>query len=220
MIVAGKNVRLERRATTDARQLAQFATELVRMRADVIFAGNAAATRAAVEATREIPTITVSANPVTAGVASSLARPGANVTGFAITQPMGKRLEILVEAIPKARRVAVLVNPTNANTPEFLRETKTVAHAIGVTLLVFELGSSERAVDVVAAAAKARPGAFIVAGDPLFSATRQQLVDAVVRHRLPTMWESRTDVEAGALSRTAPMEATFIGVRRRTPTVS
>jgi putative tryptophan/tyrosine transport system substrate-binding protein len=131
--VEGQNVRFERRATTDIRKLAQFAAELVRMRVDVIFAGNAPATRAAVEATRAIPIITVSADPVDAGVASSLARPGANVTGFAITQLTGKRLEILVQALPTARRVALLVNPTNPNTPVYRREAETVAHAIGVT---------------------------------------------------------------------------------------
>ncbi len=87
--IEGKNVRFERRVTTDVSTLGQFAAELVRLRVDVIFAGNAPATRAVARATSTIPTVTVSADPVTAGVASSLARPGANVTGFAITQPMG-----------------------------------------------------------------------------------------------------------------------------------
>jgi len=167
--VEGKNVRFEQRVTTDNRKLAQFAADLVRMRVDVIFAGNAAATRAVSDATRVIPIITVRADPVTAGVASSLARPGANVTGFAITQLMGKRLEILVQALPKARRVALLVNPTNPNVPMYRRETETVARAIGVKLLVFEVS------------------------------THQQLVEAVARHRLPTMWESLPFVEAGGL---------------------
>jgi len=197
--VEGKNVRFERRATTDIRKLAQFAAELVRMRVDVIFAGNAPATRAAVEATRAIPIITVSTDPVDAGVASSLARPGANVTGFAITQLTGKRLEMLVQALPTARRVALLVNPTNPNTPVYRREAETVAHAIGVKLLVFEVSTPERIEDVIAAVAKSRPGAFVASGDPLFWVTRQQLVEAVARHRLPTMWESRRFVEAGGL---------------------
>src|SRR5262245_12410905 len=118
----GQNVKFARRETTDIHMLAKFAAELVQMRVDVIFAGNAPATRAASEATRSIPIITVSADPVTAGVASSLAWPGANVTGFAITQLMGKRLEILAQALPTARRVAFLVNPTNPNTSGYRRE--------------------------------------------------------------------------------------------------
>src|SRR5262245_37097979 len=105
----GQNVKFERRESTDIDMLAKFAAELVQMRVDVIFAGNAAATRAAAAATRAIPIVTVSADPVTTGVASSLARPGANVTGFAITQLMGKRVEIFAQALPTARRVAFLV---------------------------------------------------------------------------------------------------------------
>src|SRR5262244_978805 len=77
--VEGKNVRFARRLSTDPKELARFAAELARMPVDVIFAGNAPATRAAVGATRAIPIITVSADPVTTGVAASLARPGANV---------------------------------------------------------------------------------------------------------------------------------------------
>jgi putative ABC transport system substrate-binding protein len=197
--VEGKNVRFERRTTTDSRKLAQFAAELVRMRVDVIFAGNAPATRATVEITRAIPIITVSADPVKAGVAASLARPGLNVTGFAITQPMGKRLEILVQALPAARRVAFLANPTNPNSPEYRRETEAVAHAIGVKLLTFEVSSPEGIEDVVGAVAKARPDALVAAGDPLFSVSRERLIEAAARHRLPTMWESRAFVEAGGL---------------------
>ena len=197
--VEGKNVRFERRVTTDASKLGQFAAELVRMRVDVIFAGNAAATRAVVGATAAIPIITVSADPVSAGVASSLARPGANVTGFAITQLMGKRLDILVQALPRARRVALLVNPTNPNAPTYRRDTEAVAHTIGVKLIVFEVSAAERIADVVAAVAKARPDAFVAAGDPLFWVARQQLLEEVARHRLPTMWEQLTFVEAGGL---------------------
>src|SRR5262252_4083216 len=113
--VEGKNVRFERRLTTDTRMLAQFAAELVRLRVDLIFAGNAPATQATAAATRTIPIITVSADPVVAGVAS-LARPGTNVTGLAFTQPMGKRLEILTQSLPSARRVALIANPSNPST--------------------------------------------------------------------------------------------------------
>jgi len=136
---------------------------------------------------------------VDAGVASSLARPDANVTGFAFTQLTGKRLENLVQALPTARRVALLVNPTNPNTPVYRREAETVAHAIGVKLLVFEVNTLERIVDVIAAVAKSPPDAFVPSGDPLIWVTRQHLIEAVARHRLPTMWESRRFVEAGGL---------------------
>src|SRR5215467_13400290 len=121
--VEGKNVKYERRKASDDQTLARFAEEFSRLPVHVIFAGNAAATRASVNATRTIPIVTVSADPVVAGVAASIARPGANVTGISYTQPMGKRLEILTQALPKARRVGLLVNPTNPGTPAMRRET-------------------------------------------------------------------------------------------------
>ena len=197
--IEGKNVTFERRLSTDPTELAKFAAELVRIPVDVIFAGNAASTRAAVEATRAIPIITVSADPVKTGVASSVSRPGANVTGFAITQLMGKRLEMLVEAIPTARRVAFLVNPTNPNTPAFRREAEAVARAKGVKLLAFEVSGPEQIEAALAAVAKARPDACIVAGDPVFTVAQQRLIVAAARHRMPTMWEYRAFVEAGGL---------------------
>jgi len=197
--VAGNNVRFERRVSTDPTKLTLFAAELARIPVDVIFAGNALATRVAAAATGVIPIITVSADPVKAGAASSLARPGANVTGFAITHPMGKRLEMLVEALPTARRVAFLTNPTNPNTVEFRREAEAVARAKGVKLLSFEVSAPEQIESVIATVAKARPDAFVAAGDPLFWTTHQRLIEAVARHRLPTMWESGTWVEAGGL---------------------
>src|SRR5262245_5519003 len=197
--VEDKNIRLERRLTTDDKTLARYAAELTRVPVDVIFAGNAASTRAARQATRVIPIITVSADPVKAGVVSSLARPGENVTGFAITQLMGKRLEILVQALPTVRRVAFLANPTNPNTPEFRRDAEAVAQAIGVKLLSFEVSAPGQIDTVVAAVATARPDAFVAAGDPLFWVASQKLIHAVARHRLPAMWEFRTWVEAGGL---------------------
>ena len=197
--VEGKNVRFERRLSTDPKELARFAAELARMPVDVIFAGNAPATRAAVEATRAIPIITVSADPVTTGVAASLARPGANVTGVAYTQLTGKRLELLVQAVPTARRVAFLSNPTNPNTREFRREAQTVANALGIKLLGFEVSVPDKIGSVMAAVAKARPDAFLTASDSLFFMIHERLIEAVARHRLPAMWEFRGFVEAGGL---------------------
>lgn len=143
--VEDQNVRFVRRTTTDKQKLAQFASELVRMKVDVIFAGNAAATWAASKATETIPIITVSADPVSVGLAASLARPGANV------------------------------------------------------ILVFEVSAPEAVVDVTATMAKARPDAFVAAGDPSFLVVQNQLIELVARHRLPAMWEQRTSVTAGGL---------------------
>jgi putative ABC transport system substrate-binding protein len=199
--VEGKNVRFERRMSTDNKKLAHFAAELSRIPVDVIFAGNAASTRAAMEATRVIPIITVSADPVSTGFVASLARPRANVTGLAImhTELSGKRLEILTQALPTARRIAFLVNPANPSTPAVRRETEARALAIGIKLLLFEASAPEEITKVMAAVAQQRPDALVVQGDPLFGVTRQQLLEAVARHRVPAMWELRGFVEAGGL---------------------
>jgi putative ABC transport system substrate-binding protein len=184
-----------------ARATLRMPAELIRIPVDVIFAGNAASTRAAMEATRAIPIITVSADPVSTGFVASLARPGANVTGLAImhTELSGKRLEILTQALPTARRIALLVNPANPSTPAVRRETEARALAIGVKLLLFEVSAPERVAKVMAAVAKEHPDALVVQGDPLFTVTRPQLLEAAARHRLLAMWELRGFVEAGGL---------------------
>jgi ABC-type uncharacterized transport system substrate-binding protein len=197
--VEGKNVRFERRVHSDDRKISQAAAELVRMHVDVIFAGNAAATRAAVQATKPIPIVTVSADPVSTGVASSLARPGANVTGLAFTQLTGKRLEILVQALPATRRVALLTNPKNPNAAMFRREAEAAAQATGITLTVFEVSAPEQIAEVVGTVARARPDGFAVTGDPMFWAAGQAFIEQAARHRLPAMWDHRLWVEAGGL---------------------
>ena len=199
--VEGQNVKYERRIGTDNQQLARFAAELTRIPVDVIFAANAASTRAAMEATRTIPIITVSADPVGSGFVASLSRPGANVTGLAImhTELSGKRLEMLTQVLPTARRVAFLVNPAIPSTVVVRRETEARAQAIGVKLLPFEVTAPGQVVAVMAAVTRAHPDALVVQGDPLFQLTQQQLLEATARSRLPAMWEQRGWAEAGGL---------------------
>jgi len=204
--VEGKTVRFERRVGTDYQKLSRFAAELTRIPVDVIYAGNSPSTRAAMEATRTVPIITMSADPVGAGFVASLARPGANITGLAImhTELSGKRLEILVQALPTARRIALLVNPANPATPVMRRETEARAKAIGVQILPFEASAPERLADVLTAAAQKRPDALVVLGDPMFFANRRPLLEAAARHRLPAIWEWREFVEAGGLMAYGP----------------
>ena len=197
--VNGKNIKFERRKASDDETLARFAEELSRFPVEVIFAGNAAATRAAVKATRTIPIVTVSADPVIAGVAASIARPGANVTGLSYTQPMGKRLEILKQALPKARRVGFLVNPTNPGTSAMRREAEDAARTIGITLLPFEARAPAELTVVMASIARAKVDAFLCGSDPVFYVGLKDLVDAAARHRIPAIWEFRGFAEAGGL---------------------
>ena len=204
--VEGKSVSLERRVSADYQKLSRFAADLVQIPVDVIFAGNGPSTRAAMEATQTVPIVTLSGDPVSAGFVTSLARPGANVTGLAImhTELSGKRLEILTQALPTARRIAVLANPANPPTPAMRRETERRASAIGVELLPLEANAPERLADVLAAVAQKNPDALVVLADPMFYVNRRQLVEAAARHRLPAIYEWREFVEAGGLMAYGP----------------
>lgn len=204
--VEGSTVRFEARFSTDYRELPRLAAELVRARVDVIFASNAPATRAAMNATRTIPIVTVSGDPVGAGFVTSLARPGANVTGIAImhTELSGKRLEILTQALPTARRIAVLSNPANPSTPEMLRETEARARALRILVLRFEATTPDQLAGAVAAAARDRADALAVLGDPLFNRESRRLLEAAAQHRLPAIWEWREIVEAGGFMAYGP----------------
>jgi putative ABC transport system substrate-binding protein len=204
--VEGKTVRFERSVGSDYERLSRFAAELTRIPVDVIYAGNSPATRAAMEATRTLPIITMSADPVAAGFVASLARPGANITGVAImnTELSGKRLELLVQALPTARRIAMLANPANPATPVMRRETEARASAIGVQILPFEASVPERLADVLTAAAQQRPDALVVLADPMFFANRRHLLEATARHRLPAIWEWPEFAETGGLMAYGP----------------
>jgi ABC-type uncharacterized transport system substrate-binding protein len=202
----GTTVRFEQRFSADYRELSRMATELVRAPVDVIYAGNAPSVRAAMNATRAIPIVMISGDPVSAGFVASLARPGANVTGLAImhTELSGKRLEILKEALPMARRIAVLANPANPSTAAMLRETESRARSLGVEVLRFEATSPDQLANAVAAAAREGADALAVLGDPMFNRNSGRLVQAAAQHRLPAIWEWRTIVEAGGLLAYAP----------------
>ena len=204
--VEGKTVRFERRIGTDYERLSQVAVELTRIPVDIIYAGSSPSTRAAMEATRTLPIITMSADPVGAGFVASLARPGANITGLAImnTELSGKRLELLVQALPTARRIALLANPANPATPLMRRATEARASGIGVQILPFDASSPERLADVVTTAAQKRVDALVALPDPMFFANRRQLLEAAVRHRLPAMWEWPEFAEAGGLMAYGP----------------
>jgi putative tryptophan/tyrosine transport system substrate-binding protein len=204
--VEGQTIRFERRIGTDYQKLSRFAAELTRIPVDVIYVGNSPSTRAAMEATRTVPIIMLGADPVGAGFVASLARPGGNITGLAImhTELSGKRLEMLVQALPTARRIALLANPANPATPVMRRETEARASAIGVQILPLEASDPERLADVLAAAAQKHPDALVVLGDPMFFANRRPLLAAAARHRLPAIWEWREFVEAGGLMAYGP----------------
>ena len=143
----------------------------------------------------------VGEDPVGLGLVASLAKPGGNATGinFFNSEVAAKRLGLLHELVPRAARVAVLVNPGNPASIGILRDVEEAARLLGLQILVFNAGTSAEIDTAFAAIARARANALFVAGDVFFNSRRVQLVTLAARDRLPASYASREYVEAGGL---------------------
>ena len=185
-------------------QLPSLMADLVRRLVAVIATpGSNPAALAAKAATTTIPIVFgVGADPVKMGLVASLARPGGNATGinFFLADIAAKRLGLLHDLVPKAVRIAVLVNPTNASTAEAtLRDIPEAARALGLQIQVLR-ASTSREIDAASAIfARERPDALFVTGDPFFNNRRVQLVLLAAFHRLPATYSLRDSAEAGGL---------------------
>ncbi len=149
-----------------------LAQELVDLKPDLIVSSAPQPSRAAKDATSTIPIVFVAvADPVRVGLVESLARPGGNVTGIATVVPggfIGKSLEQLKPALPKAIRIAVLLNPTSeTNRTLFPLEAPAVARQLGVEFQVLEARTAEEIEPAIDAAVKGRADALYVPGDAL-----------------------------------------------------
>ena len=143
----------------------------------------------------------VGEDPVRLGLVASLAKPGGNATGinFFNSEVAAKRLGLLHELVPRAARVAVLVNPGNPASIGILRDVEEAARLLGLQILVFNAGTSAEIDTAFAAIARERANALFVAGDVFFNSRRVQLVTLAARDRLPASYASREYVEAGGL---------------------
>jgi putative ABC transport system substrate-binding protein len=203
--VEGQNVAVEYHwSEGQADRLAALMAELVRRHVAVIATpGSAPTALAAKAATATIPIVfSVAENPVTLGLVASLARPGGNATGinFFIQEQVNRRLALLHALVPKAVRVAVLVNPINApNTEITLREAKEAAPAIGLQIRVLNASTSSEIDAAFATFARERPDALFVAADAFFASRRVQLANLSARERVPAIYSNRDYVTAGGL---------------------
>jgi ABC-type uncharacterized transport system substrate-binding protein len=201
--VEGRNLIVESRyAAGDVQRLAALARELVQMRVDVIVAVAAAAVHAAMDATTTIPIVMWgNFDPVAWGFVASLARPGRNVTGVLIA-PEGtlgaKKLELLKEAVPRARRIAVLAPEDPSSEKVQMPEVQQAAALLGVELAVVTVRANDYA-DAFARIAATRPDALFVIATTYFVADRKPIIDLATKYRLPTIWEWREQVVDGGL---------------------
>jgi putative tryptophan/tyrosine transport system substrate-binding protein len=203
--IEGQNIVIEFR-TAEQSQLTQLANELVQQKVEVIVASGPAA-RPAQMATGTVPIVfNFSGDPVEAGFIDSLARPGRNMTG--VTQLafelVGKRLEILKEAVPRVSRVGVLASPLHAGEQREFRETQSTARALGITLLYNQVKDTAEVGAAFDAIIKEKSNALLVFPDPVTNAHRTQIVEFAVNHRLPSMFGRKEPVEAGGLMSYGP----------------
>jgi putative tryptophan/tyrosine transport system substrate-binding protein len=198
----GQNAAIEYRwAENQVDRLPELAADLVRRQVAVIVApGGLASALAAKAATTTIPiAFVVADDPVRLGLVASLARPGGNLTGinFLGGELSAKRLELLHELVPAATRVAVLVNPGNAENPE--REVEVAARAIGLQIQVLNASTIREINAAFATFARERPDALFIGLDPFFNSRRIQLVNLASRYAVPASYPLRDFAEVGGL---------------------
>src|SRR5262249_40549179 len=141
-------------------------------------------------------------DPVKLGLVASLARPGGNATGinFFATEIVAKRLALLHDLVPKAVRIAVLVNPANTTIAETtLREIPEAARALGLQIQVLNASTSREIEAAFATMVRDRADSLFVAPDGFFSSRRVQFATLAASHRIPAVYPFRENVEAGGL---------------------
>jgi ABC-type uncharacterized transport system substrate-binding protein len=204
--VEGQNIIIEYRAA-DGRieRFPELATELVRLNLDLIVASNTPAALAAKQATTAIPIVVpVMGDPVGDGLASSLARPGGNVTGMTFLGPelATKRLELLKQAFPTMSRVAALWHPGaygDSTMKEMMGKLAAAAGTLQVQLQLVEVRGAAEFDRAFLAMGRERADALIVLPSPMLFSERRHIVDLATKHRLPSIAMAREFAELGGL---------------------
>jgi len=204
--VEGQSVVIEPKYAGDrADLLYAFATEMVTRKVDVIIAAGSTAAVAAQRATRALPIVFVSGDPVAQGFVVSLARPGGNMTGIAAipAEVNGKRLEVLQTVAPRVRRLAVLDDATGTLTAggreRMFQSLHAAARQKGVELLRIEIRGTADFDAAFAQAAGGRAHGLFVQSSPYFNGQRERIVGLAARYRLPAVYEHRDFPDAGGL---------------------
>ena len=178
------------------------AAALVRLPVAVIVTFGTPPTAAAKQATTMIPIVMIGiGDPVQAGFAQSLARPGGNITGNTIlgSAVATKRLQLFKEAVPAVSRVALLWNPDNASHPPHLKELQVAAPTLGLKLLPVAVRSVGELDSAFATMVRERPDALLVTSDPLQQLYIDRIINFLTTNRLPGMFQVRENIAAGGL---------------------
>jgi putative ABC transport system substrate-binding protein len=206
--VEGQTIIIEcREAAGRYERAAEHAAELVRLKVDVLVTDGLPAARVAKQATRTIPVVMGAVgDPVRGGVVTSLARPGANITGLTlVTAEMNiKRIEFLKAAVPGSTRVAVLMNPDNPSSDLATRETEAAARSLGLTLHVVEARDPAALDRAFSEILKGQARTVVVLPDPMLFAQRTRIVALAAKSQLPAVGEAREFAVAGGLMAYGP----------------
>ena len=200
--IEGSNIVIEWRWAERVEELPALAADLVRIHVDVIFAPSSTFVQAARQATTTIPIVfAVHADPVGLGHVASLARPGGNITGTSmlLTELAAKGLEMVTEAMPQARRIGILWNPTTPSHPRALGAINAAGEKLGLELRKVPAGSLDDFDRAFATMTQERVGGFLTVASPLVVGQRAPLAALALKHRLPGMFPFKENVLAGGL---------------------
>jgi putative tryptophan/tyrosine transport system substrate-binding protein len=201
--VEGKNVAVEYRwAQGENERLPELAAALVRRQAAVIAAFGPPAAAAAKEATATVPVVfSVGTDPIDLGLVTSFRRPTSNLTGINIFADMltPKRQELLRELAPSASLVAMLINPTSAQTDSELRAVQAASDRLKQQVRIFDVRTDREIEAAFATMIDQRIGGLLVQTDPSLTVRRDQLVLLTTRHAIPAVFGFREFVMAGGL---------------------
>jgi ABC-type uncharacterized transport system substrate-binding protein len=200
--IEGSNIIIEWRWAQNVGELPALAAELARMPVAVIFAPSSTFVEAARQATTTIPIVfAVHADPVGLGHVASLAQPGGNTTGTSmlLTELAAKGLEMMTEALPQARRIGILWNPTTPSHSRALQAIEAAGEKLGLELREVSARSLEELEPALATMTQQGVSGLLAVASPLFLGARALLAGLALKHRLPGMFSFREQVLAGGL---------------------
>jgi putative ABC transport system substrate-binding protein len=200
--IEGKNAIFEVRAAGEKFDLLpKLATELVQEKVDIILTSSTPPAVAAKQVTSTIPIVTLSADPIGAGLVRSLAHPGGNVTGVyvPVVDMAAKRLQLLKEAVPGLTSIAILWNPRNSTAQLQAKATEAVAQSLRLTTFSVEVANQSDLDGALQLLHAKRPTGFIVMQDPVMFTAAKKLAEFAIKNQLPAFHPYRVFADAGGL---------------------